>query len=243
MLRDNNVIGYIRVSTDEQQEGFSLPEQTARIENYCSAMGLNLVKVFTDTQTGSTINREGINQMKEYLNTGLPIKSLVVYKLDRLSRNLKNLLVFMEDELIPRNISLVSITEQFDSGSPIGKFFIQMLGSFSEYERNLIKERTHMGVMAKKEAGGYYGGVPSYCYQTDNAGNLSINHDEVITATLIWKRHKAGRSLSQIAEYLNCKGIKPRRGDKWFPQSIKNTLKIITAKGVELGIKQIKINK
>lgn len=126
-------IGYARVSTPEQniQSQIDLLRQ-----NGCE-------QIYTDVASGVREDRKGLNDMLAYLREG---DTVVVYKTDRIFRSLKNMIDLIE-LFNQRKIAFKSLSEPvFDTSSANGKFIIQIFGAVSEFERNLIKERTRIGI-------------------------------------------------------------------------------------------------
>jgi site-specific DNA recombinase len=152
---------YVRVSTTEQQvEGYSLEAQRQRLLSYVQDnIGLNLYTkqewIFTDTHTGSDINREGLMKMMEGVRKD-QYDVVLVLKIDRLSRSLKHLLIIFE-ELEKHGVSLISMQENLDFRGPMGKLVLQIFGSLAQFERELIKDRTMMGRLASAEMGNFTG--------------------------------------------------------------------------------------
>lgn len=127
------LIGYARVSTPEQniQSQIDLLRQ-----NGCE-------QIYTDIASGVREDRKGLNDMLAYLREG---DTVVVYKTDRIFRSLKNMVDLIE-LFNQRKIAFKSLSEPvFDTSSANGKFIIQIFGAVSEFERNLIQERTRIGI-------------------------------------------------------------------------------------------------
>lgn len=139
------LIGYARISTVDQ----SLNLQ----EDALKSAGCD--RVFTDTASGATAERTGLRAALEFLREG---DVLVVWRLDRLGRSLQNLLETVA-ALDARKIGFKSLSESLDTTSSGGKFFFQVFGALSEFERNLIRERTQAGLNAAR-ARGRLGGRP-----------------------------------------------------------------------------------
>ncbi len=138
-------IGYARVSTHEQN--VELQVQTLK-EKGCT-------KIFTDKITGTTFERKELNAALAFLREG---DVLVVWKLDRLGRSLKHLIETVT-KLQERNIGFISLTESIDTTTPGGKLIFHIMGALAEFERDLIRERTHAGLDAAR-ARGRKGGRP-----------------------------------------------------------------------------------
>lgn len=139
------LIGYARVSRVEQHLGLQLD---ALKKQGC-------VRIFTDKQTGTRFDRKELLEAPDYLNAG---DTLVVWKLDRLGRSLKQLIETVE-KLKERKITLVSLTEHLDTGTATGMLFFQFIAMLAEFERNLISERTKAGLETAR-ARGRTGGRP-----------------------------------------------------------------------------------
>ena len=139
-------LGYARVSTLEQNLDLQI--------DALKAAGCE--KVITDRITGSASDRPGLKKLKEeLLREG---DTLVVWRLDRLGRSLKNLIEWIQ-ELKSRGIQFNSLTENIDTSTPTGELIFHIFGSLAQFERNLIRERTTSGLNAAR-ARGRTGGRP-----------------------------------------------------------------------------------
>ena len=133
------LIGYARVSTDDQT--------LALQKDALTKAGVN--KIFTDTASGAKSERAGLSQALEFLREG---DSLVVWKLDRFGRSLKDLIAWMTT-LQEKGIGFQSLTEKIDTTSPGGKLIFHIFGALAEFERDLIRERTRAGLAAARARG------------------------------------------------------------------------------------------
>ena len=157
-------IFYARVSTDSQLDNTSIDNQVDRGKAYAISQGWILEKIFIDNgESGKTTNRSAFQEMLSYIHTN-PVNVILTFKLDRLFRSLKDLLIFIDDELDSLNIALQSVTENFNTQSAEGRLFLQMLGSFAEFERQRINERMKTGKMVTAQKGGWNGGHVPYGY-------------------------------------------------------------------------------
>lgn len=140
-------IGYARVSTDDQNLELQL--------DALKAAGCERIE--TDKISGVATERPGLDKLiNDILRPG---DVLVVWRLDRLARSLKMLLELVE-KLHDRQINLASLHESIDTSSSTGRLIFQIFGAISEFERNLIKERTYSGLAAAR-ARGRRGGRPA----------------------------------------------------------------------------------
>jgi DNA invertase Pin-like site-specific DNA recombinase len=139
-------IGYARVSTDDQNAALQVD----------ALKKAGCIKVFTDHASGSKASRPELDKMLEQLRTG---DVVVVWRLDRLGRSLKNLIELVE-HLADRAVGFRSLSESIDTTTANGRLFFSIMGALAEFERDLIRERTHAGLAAAR-ARGRVGGRPS----------------------------------------------------------------------------------
>ena len=133
------MVGYARVSTREQH-----PEGQTDALN---AAGCE--KVFTDHASGTLAARPALTEMLGYLRSG---DTVVVTKLDRLGRSVKNLKQ-VADDLHERGVGLRALSQGIDTTTPGGRLFFHMLAAIAEFEHDLIVERTHDGLAAARARG------------------------------------------------------------------------------------------
>ena len=195
------VVAYVRVSSQSQIENTSIETQIEKIELHCRLHDIVIDRIFKDEGiSAKDTERPSYNEMVKYiLDKNNNIDSVVVYKSDRLHRSLKNLLITIEDIFIPNNISFISITEQFDTSNPQGMLFLQMLGSFAEFERKIINERTKSGRLAKGKNELYLGGRVPFGYTLIDNDRLTLNYSEADIIKEIFKLRTKGISIGKIA--------------------------------------------
>jgi DNA invertase Pin-like site-specific DNA recombinase len=133
------IFGYARVSTDDQVYNLQL--------NALKDAGVE--RIFTEAASGSRWNRPELHRMIDQLREN---DVVIVWKLDRLSRSLKDLLHLIED-INQKKAGFRSLTENIDTTTPPGRLMMQMIGSFAEFERSMIKERTLAGLNAARLEG------------------------------------------------------------------------------------------
>jgi DNA invertase Pin-like site-specific DNA recombinase len=138
-------VGYIRVSTEEQNLDLQKDALTAA----------GCERLFSDTATGATTYRPGLNEALNFLRSG---DELTVWRLDRLGRSLVHLIDTV-NLLEKRGVSFKSLNENIDTTTSTGKLVFHLFGALAEFERDLIRERTKAGLKAAR-ARGRLGGHP-----------------------------------------------------------------------------------
>jgi site-specific DNA recombinase len=151
---------YIRVSTQDQaQHGFSLDAQEESLINYAKALGYEILKVYKDEgKSAKNLNRpEMQNLLKDA--EARKFQAIFIYKLDRFSRSLKDLILTI-DKLKEWGIDFVSLQDKIETASASGKLMFQIIGAFAEFERNIIGDRTTFGMEKKAKEGGFITKAP-----------------------------------------------------------------------------------
>lgn len=216
------IIGYIRVSTEDQAaSGISLEAHEAQIRSWAASKGYSNLTVYRDEGISgkSTHNRPGIVAAFEHVCRCKGI--LVVYSISRMSRSVRDA-VCIVDDLGRSGASIVSLTESIDTTTPSGRALFGMTAVFSALEREMASERTKSTLAHLKKTGRVYGQVP-YGYR--RCGDLleSDEHQQEIIRRMGVYR-KLGESLRHIAEDLNLDGIPAPNGGKWNHSSVASVL-------------------
>lgn len=141
------LIGYARVSSAEQILDLQLDALTAA--------GVAPDNIYTDKKSGKSIDRKGLNDALSHLRSG---DTLIVWRLDRLGRTLKELIAIVND-LNSKGVQFRSLQEGFDTTTPGGELFFHVFGAVAQFERKIIIERTQAGLQAAR-ARGRLGGRP-----------------------------------------------------------------------------------
>lgn len=138
---------YCRVSTEEQDAN---KQEKACLE-YCERNNIEVYKIYKDIISGMKQSRKEfdllLQDMRKY-----KFNTIMVTKLDRIGRSLQHLLSLFE-EFRRKGVHFIAITQNIDTSSAIGKFQLQVLGAFAEFERNIISERTKEGLKYAKNVG------------------------------------------------------------------------------------------
>ncbi|HXB65595.1 MAG TPA: recombinase family protein [Solirubrobacteraceae bacterium] len=171
---------YTRISTDEENQPTSLASQHERLEAFCKAQeDWRIVARHDDRSTGTKLDRPGLQAALDLARQGR-IDQLLVYRIDRLSRKVRQLAQLAE-EMDACGVVLRSATEPFDTGSPAGRMMLQMLGVFAEFEHATIVDRITAGIERRAKEGRWYSGRPPFGY-TLHDGQLT---PDPITAPVV----------------------------------------------------------
>ena len=217
---------YIRVSTEDQAtEGFSINAQKEKLTKYAEINDWQILDYYIDDGiSGKNIkDRPEITRMLNDIKKR-KIKNVLVYKLDRLTRSLLNLM-----ELInlfeTYDCSLNSHTEKLDTSNAVGRMFVKILGTFAEFERENLAERVSFGYEQKTKEGNYTNtnGVYGYDYIA-GVGELKVNEREALLVNKIYDLYLSNNSMLSISKMLNDEGVPTKRGGKWAQSTIRSIL-------------------
>lgn len=202
------VAPYIRVSTQEQaSEGYSIEEQKERLTKYADAQDWTIYRVYSDPGfSGGSLERPGLKALISDVVAG-KVNKVLVYKLDRLSRSQKDTLYLIEDVFLPASVDFVSMTENFDTGTPLGRAMIGILSVFAQLEREQIKERMSLGREGRAKSGLFHGSnrIPIGYQYID--GQLVIDPYEAEIVRRIYREFNAGKTKASIASQFQREGI------------------------------------
>jgi len=235
--KPSGVAIYARVSTQEQAvEGTSLDHQTSQLNAYGQAQGWEVTHRYVDPGfTGKDDNRPGLQRLLADAKLGM-FQKVVVYKLDRLARKLR-LLLEIEEKLKDSGVSLHSVKETLDTSTPIGRTVFQVLGLVSEWEREMIVERTKNGRLQRYREHCWAGGKPPYGYSHNrDTKKLVIDESQARVVRRICSEYNAGRSLNSIANVLNADRVPARyaTGKGWRPTAVRQVLINPLYKGTQI---------
>ena len=219
-------IGYVRVSTEGQaQDGVSLDAQKAKIAAWCQVNNYDLSGTFVDAGlSGSrSDNRPGL---QEALNEACKHKAaLVVYSLSRLARSTRDAIVISE-RIEKSGADLVSLSERIDTTTAAGKMVFRMLAVLSEFEADLVAERTKGALGHLRNQGKRISGrIPFGFDLAPDGETLSPNIREQQSLQLISSLRARGLGHRRIAAQMNAEGIPSKTGAPWSPQAIGGILR------------------
>ncbi|MDP2940256.1 MAG: recombinase family protein, partial [Candidatus Omnitrophota bacterium] len=218
---------YVRVSTEDQaKEGYSLEVQREYLESFAVREGYEIFKVYSDDGISAYSTRRPALQALLVDAKAKRFEFVLVHKIDRFSRNLKDLLMLV-DELSSYGVAFKSATEPFDTTTSAGKLMFQQLGSFAEFESNRIAERVFPGMVKGVQKGNWQGArfAPfGYTYNKENK-LLEVEKREANIVKLIYTMYISGKSTHDIAAYLDRKEYKTRTGKQFYNKFICDILK------------------
>lgn len=206
MITTNKVAIYVRVSTTNQvEEGYSIDEQKDKLTAFCKIKDWAIYNIYTDGGfTGSNTHRPALEQLVKDAKSK-KFDTVLVYKLDRLSRSQKDTLYLIEDVFLTNDIDFVSLLENFDTSTPFGKAMVGILSVFAQLEREQIKERMQLGKLGRAKAGKSmmwaktsYG----YDYNPEN-GEMTINPYQSVAIKEIFYHYLSGISITKLRDALN----------------------------------------
>jgi len=224
-------IGYIRVSTEQQASGgVSLAAQRAKLEAYALAVDLDLVAIESDAGVSAkTLARPGLQRALQALARG-DADTLLIPKLDRLTRSVRDLGTLVERHFSPGGSALVSVADAIDTRSAAGRLVLNVLVSVSQWEREAIGERTADALAHLRQQGVKVGRAALGWQRTDelDASGRKLISDcrgELETVQRILDLRRQGHTLRQIAATLASEGHRTKRGGRWHPSTVRQVLR------------------
>lgn len=229
-------MAYVRVSTEEQATfGASLDAQEARVTAYCKAQNLNLIRLYREQGVSASkpLSERPLGSQLVGDIIAERIQHVIAVKLDRLFRNAVDAMSQAE-AWDKRGVALHLIDmggQALNTGGAMGRMMLTMMAAFAEFERNLIRERTSTALQYKKRAMKVYGPVPFGFHANEEPRRMAdgsraprvLLADQGEGATVIEMRawRQAGWTLRKIADELNAKGVRLKRGGKlWYASTV-----------------------
>lgn len=198
---------YARVSSPKQA---SIPQQVALCRKRLESLGHRVRFILREEGVSAkTIDRPRLQQLFQLCQEG-KVGVVVVWKLDRLVRSLRDLLN-THKLLEGLGVGLISVTEQFDTTTSFGRFSFRNIASAAELERELIGERTSMGKLALASRGCWPNQMPPYGYDLGADRKLQVNDVEAAVVKRIYRDYAHGVPVTEIARQLSAQGILSRR--------------------------------
>lgn len=233
-------VAYLRVSSQGQSDdGFSLDYQIKHIQAYAFANQIELKPehFFKDVESGSDSTRDDWCKMKEFLLNTNKIDHILVYTVNRWTRDAADGLSFLK-ELKKKNITLISVSEFFDPKTPQGKFMQTLLHGMAELDKDtLIEKMTRGKNQMIQQTGKWAGGIAPYGYQPigrrrhrsseqiiNGRGQLIVDSQESSLIKTIYALRKQKLSYSNIISTLTEKGYTNRRGSPFNKATLSRIL-------------------
>ena len=229
-------IGLVRVSSIGQKDNTSLENQKKMINDYCSVYSIELDEVIEEIYTGTTSDRDGLNHLKSLVENE-SVDSIIVMKLDRLMRSFSEGVVFIK-YLLDNDVKIISVLEKIDTSTTSGRFFMNVLLSLNEMERDTIVERMNTGKIRKFENHKKVNGRISFGYKKYEDTLILDKHNSKIVH-YIYKRYlelrKRGHSKTKSMRLLR-KSLKTKdytyKGREFTSHNIRYILSNIFYTGV-----------
>lgn len=217
---------YIRVSTHHQIDRDSLPFQREELTNY-SQYAINIPDwvIFEDAgYSAKNTDRPKYQEMMERIRKG-EFTHLLVWKLDRISRNLRDF-TEMWDEMKEYDIAFISKMEQFDTSSAMGEAMLRIILVFAELERKLTAERVYSMMLSRAEKALWNGAPVALGYDWDEENEtIRINPDEAELIHLIYDLYEEKQSALSVAQWLHENGKETKRGGTWGSKGVIDILR------------------
>ena len=215
-MSNTKAIAYIRVSTDKQaDQGHSLLAQQEKVNAYASLYDLDIIDYVIETGSAKNLNREGLQGALAAIKSG-KADALIVVKLDRLTRSVTDIVYLVETYF--QKAGLLSVSEQIDTRSASGRLVLNVLASVSQWEREVIGERTRAVKQSMKANGLYNGGIVPYGKNLEN-GLLVNNPQEQAIISRAKALRSEGHTLRAIATMFSQEGLRTRK-DTNFTHSL-----------------------
>ncbi len=221
-ISPDKVAIYIRWSSEDQGEGTTLEVQSEGCRHYVMSQGWRVRDEFIfidDGYSGASLDRPAMTRLRELVQKG-EIECVVVYKLDRLSRSVADTARLVMDEW--DSVCYVkSAREPIETTSQAGKMFFYTLMNYAEWERSVIRDRTHSGRLRRAQEGKNPGITVPYGYEWDpEALCFKVVPHEAAVVKRMFETYRLGAGLLTIANALNKEGTLFRRGRPWRVSTI-----------------------
>lgn len=216
---------YVRVSSRERaKEGYSIPAQRERLKAFCAAVGWKDYKFYIDPGiSAKDMNRPELQKLITHVKEG-KVKNVLVYRLDRLTRSVRDLYDFLEI-LEEHDCKFKSATESYDTSNAMGRMFVGLIALLAQWERENLGERVEMAL--EERASEFKAiGKPPYGFMIDNEYYVKTD-DESEEKTLedMIERCLNGESITGIARRLNALGTPtPSNTDVWYASTVRRIL-------------------
>lgn len=218
------------------EKGDSIDNQIKLCQNYLTNIGIESFKIYKDDGfSGKNTDRPAFRKLMDDCKNG-SLDCIICYKLDRISRNVSDFSSLIST-LEKKNIYFISVIEQFDTGSAMGKAMMYICSVFSQLERETISQRVTDNMYYLAESGYWLGGEPPTGFTNlrktfiDKTGKektysiLTPKDKEIELVKLIFDKYLELESLSQLEKYMLSNNIKTKRNKDWAKATLSTVLK------------------
>ena len=213
---------YLRVSTQDQADRQSLKTQRARLLAYAKSRGYEVADVYVDAGlSGKDTNRPDLQRLLAEA-AARQFDVVLVWAVDRISRSVRDLLGLI-DTLADHGVAFAAVSQDFDTADPVGVLTVSILGSFAQFERELLIERTKEGHLARVKRQDFSMGPLPFGYRKEE-GRLVEVAEEAAVVRRIFRLFLRLKSRRGVARTLNAEGVLTRRGKHWREGTIKGIL-------------------
>ena len=219
------IVGYARVSTTHQAVfGISLDAQAEKIRATACSQGLELAEIITDAgESARSLHRPGMERLLRLVEAG-KIRVVIVASLSRLTRSVCDLAILLE-RFRKQDVSLVSVQEALDTGSASGRLVMNIMCSVSQWEREILSERTKDAMLQKKLNGERVGNIRFGFKLAADGRHVEPHPAEQALLNRMREMRSRGTSLRAIADALNRDSLTTRKGSPWHHVYVHGALK------------------
>lgn len=225
---------YVRVSTGYQVEKDSLPHQKKELQAYCEHVlhiAPERIEIFEDAgKSAKNTNRPGFERMIKKIKAGL-VSHVLVYKIDRISRNLVDFSI-MYDDFKRNRVAFISLNEQFDTSTAMGECMLKIILVFAELERKMTSERVTDIMLGRAKNKLWNGSRMPLGFAWDSEKEFPVIHEEEQkTIRLIFDMYEKEKSSCIVRNYLNAHDVKTKRGGEWSSKTVSDIIRNPMYKG------------
>lgn len=214
---------YLRVSTEQQVDGNSLATQESQLLRYAKAHGYAVADIYVDAGlSGKNTNRPELQRMLEDAGRR-SFDVVLVWAVDRISRSVPDLLHLIET-LREHGVDFAAVSQDFDTSDPTGLLTLHILGSFAQFERELLIERTKEGHLRRLQKSDWSCGVVPFGYSKVDGKLVEVAEEAAVVRRMfdLFLEHKA---FNGVARLLSEEGVRTRNGNRWYGNVVKGILR------------------
>ena len=234
MIKNKKIALYVRVSTGHQIDKDSLPFQKQELTSYCRYVlhvDMSCVEIYEDAgRSGKNTKRPGFSRMMHDVEADC-ISHVVVYKIDRISRNLVDFSL-MYDSFKYHHVTFISLNEQFDTSSAIGEAILKIILVFAELERKLTSERVKDIMLNRATEGKWNGARVPFGWDWDSVNMQPVHSEkEAPLVRAIYDMYEQTHSTCKVCAYNNTHNIHTKRGGEWTTKTVADLIRNPLNKG------------